>query len=132
MRQVAAWNRLDPDVVKVIARPLRYPHDWPASTEQEKGIDVQLSIDFVLGYLRKEFDVGVLFSADTDLLPALEAATEICIAFDGAVNPEVAAWGDRSRSPGRRLRPKGLDLTCHWLGPLDFKECSDDTDYNKR
>lgn len=84
----------------------------------------------MLGYLRRDFDVGVLFSGDTDLLPALEAADEIARAQDGQLPPEVASWGDRSRSSGRRLRPAGLDLRCHWLGDLDFKSCADDTDYN--
>lgn len=130
LRHKEASERLAPDLVTVIGRPLRYPHGWPQIREHEKGIDVQLSIDFVLGYVRREFDVGVLFSGDTDVLPSLEAAHEIAEQDDALLPPEVAAWGARGRSSGKRLRPKGLELHCHWLGELDLKQCEDDTDYN--
>ncbi len=113
--------------------PLRYPPDWPRTAEHEKGIDVQLAIDFVAGYIREEFEVGVLFSGDTDLLPALEAASEIAsLGGNRLLQPEVAAWGNRSRSGGRRLRPKGLNLHCHWLGELDYRQVEDSRDYNAR
>ena len=69
-RQIDAW-RSNP-LVSVITRPLRYPRDYPASPAQEKGIDVQLALDFVMMAVRDEYDVGVLMSNDTDLRPALE------------------------------------------------------------
>lgn len=132
MRQKSAWEKLDPRVT-VISRPLRYPRDWPNSPEHEKGIDVQLAIDFFAGYIREEFEVGVLFSGDTDLLPALEAANQLAESeYSAVLSPEVAAWGSRSRSSGRRLRPKHLELHCHWLGELDFKRVEDTADYNIR
>src|SRR2546422_3439090 len=66
MRQCARWSR-EKDVV-VIPRSLRYPRNWPAERPQEKGIDVQLAIDLVRGYVADEFDIAVLASTDTDLL----------------------------------------------------------------
>lgn len=69
-RQIAAWNKLPH--VAVTARPLRYPRDYPASKPEEKGIDVQIALDFAMMAVRGEYDVGVLMSGDTDLLPALE------------------------------------------------------------
>ena len=61
----------------MIARDLRYPAGWPAQPAQEKGIDVALAVDFVMMAARREFDVGVLFSSDTDLVPALEAVVAL-------------------------------------------------------
>jgi uncharacterized LabA/DUF88 family protein len=69
-RQVAAWCALQS--VEVFTRPLRYPQNYPTERPTEKGIDVQLAIDFVVAALDKRFDVGVIFSADTDLKPAIE------------------------------------------------------------
>jgi hypothetical protein len=128
MRQRVAWERTG---VTVVHRPLRYPHDWPTTPEQEKGIDVQLAIDFVRGYMHADYDVGVLFSFDTDLLPALEIANEVAASIKGALAPEVSSWG-RGGSSGRRLRPEGIQLHCHWLGQLDYAACEDSHDYNTK
>ena len=61
------------DVVQHCDRPLRYPSDYPRQPAQEKGVDVQLAVDFVSGAFAGRFDVGVIMSTDTDLYPALEA-----------------------------------------------------------
>ena len=53
------------DSSKSLAGRCVIPRGWPKTREHEKGIDVQLAIDFVLGYVRGDFDVGVLFSGDT-------------------------------------------------------------------
>ncbi|MGF1667411.1 MAG: hypothetical protein ACFCVC_14205 [Acidimicrobiia bacterium] len=42
-----AWSG-QPDVTSLL-RPLRYPPDYPASPPEEKGIDVALAVDFVMG-----------------------------------------------------------------------------------
>ena len=73
-RQIVAWRR-DP-LITVNARPFRYPRDYPASPPQEKGIDVQLALDFAMMAVRGEYDVGVLMSNDTDLRPALGRGNE--------------------------------------------------------
>lgn len=119
-RQTAAWEA---DGVHVLHRPLRYPPGWPAEPAQEKGIDVALAIDFVRLAFLDRYDVGVLFSTDTDLLPALEVAQSL------GVHVEVAAWWDvRSRA---RLHLGEALPWCHRLRRDDYLAVHDATDYRK-
>jgi len=67
------------DLVHHELRTLRYPRNWPQEPAQEKGIDVQLAVDFVRGALAGWFDVGIIMSTDTDLRPALEAVLDFGI-----------------------------------------------------
>lgn len=121
-RQVARWQRAG---CEVVSRVLRYPRDWPDEKAVEKGIDVQLAIDFVMMALRGEYDVGILFSTDTDLEPALEAVTSM----RGPVRAEVAAWNAPDR-PSPRLSIRGAKVWCHWIQPETYHAHRDDTDYN--
>jgi uncharacterized LabA/DUF88 family protein len=127
MRQTAAWEATGRVVVRT--RTLRYPGGWPKNRAEEKGIDVQLAIDFVMGTLRQDFDVGVIFSTDTDLLPALEGAIEL-VKGSGRPLPEVASWREPGGKGRRRLNIPGTPLTCHWLEWGDYQACEDNTDYN--
>lgn len=68
--QMAAWAKLP--WVEVTARPLRYPWDYPNHKAEEKGIDVQIAVDFVVMAVRREYDIGILMSGDTDLYPPLK------------------------------------------------------------
>ena len=79
------------DVVQHCDRPLRYPSDYPRQPAQEKGVDVQLAVDFVSGAFAGRFDVGVIMSTDTDLYPALEAVRAYGIdrAWPFALPPEM-------------------------------------------
>jgi len=43
-------------------RPLRYPQGWPRVKAQEKGVDVELAVDYVSMAARGEYDTAVLFS----------------------------------------------------------------------
>jgi hypothetical protein len=93
----------------------------------EKGIDVALSVDFVLMAARGEYDVGIVMSTDTDMIPALEAV----IALGGARFPrcEVAAWSTpRSHSP--RLAIPGRRIWCHWLDEHDYLTVADRRNYS--
>jgi uncharacterized LabA/DUF88 family protein len=122
-RQCAAWERAG---ATVITRPLRYPAGWPAERAEEKGIDVILAVDFVTMAQRGDYDVGILMSTDTDLKPALEEVASL----NSNRNPhcEVAAWS----APGmhaRRLSISGTRVWCHWLGPDDYKQVADQTNY---
>ncbi len=121
-RQVEAWRRSD-SRVQVLTRPLRYPRDYPRARPQEKGIDVMLAVDFVRMAVQGEYDVGVLMSHDTDLVPALEAVA-------GLSRPrcEIAAWSG-PRSP--RLRVPGAQLWCHYLTPADYAAVADPRDYTR-
>ena len=94
---------------------------------REKGIDVAIAVDFVTMAFRGEFDVGVLFSADTDLRPALEYVahnhTEIRV--------EVAAW--RSGRQARRLNfDAPYAVWCHYFDASDYQDLRDPTDYRPR
>jgi len=40
----------------------------------EKGVDVKLALDLALGAVDDEYDVAILLSSDTDILPAVEQA----------------------------------------------------------
>lgn len=120
MRQCAAWENAG---VAVVHRRLRYP---PGQPPQEKGIDVQLAIDFVAGAFDDTYDTGIIFSTDTDLLPALEfVATRYA---DKAV--ETAAW--RARGWRSELRLQSPRTWCHRLGLAEFRTVRDLTDYNIR
>lgn len=61
------------EIIEHCHRTLHYPPDYPVAKPQEKGVDVQLAVDFVSGAFAHRFDVGIIFSTDTDLYPALEA-----------------------------------------------------------
>ena len=56
--------------LEVLTRPLDYRTGQP----REKGIDVLLALDLAFGAANRDFDIVVLFSGDSDLLPALERA----------------------------------------------------------
>lgn len=123
-RQIAVWER-DP-LTRVFSRALRYPLGWPQEKAQEKGVDVALAVDFVVMAVRGEYDVGILMSTDTDLVPALEAVTML----NGDPHPraEVAAWSTGGSSG--RLRVPGRNLWCHWLDLSDYHAIADMRDYN--
>jgi len=127
MRQSAAQERRGRGLVEVITRTLRYPFDWPQSPAQEKGIDVALAVDFVTMAGDGQYDIGVLMSTDTDLVPALEAVLKL----GGRPYPrcESAAWS-RSGAYSRRLYVPGKKVWCHWLKPEDYAAVEDLTDYN--
>ncbi|CAI7974211.1 NYN domain-containing protein [Frankia sp. Hr75.2] len=116
-RQADRWAR-DPRVV-VARRQPRYPKAWPAEPAQEKGIDVALAVDFVRLACEDTYDIGVLFSRDTDLVPALEAFRDL------GIHVEVASWKGTSR-----LRFPDSQLPwCHYLDADDYEACRDYTDY---
>jgi len=113
--------------VRVITRPLKYPRDWPRTPAREKGIDVALAVDFVRLGLRGDYDVGIIFSTDTDLEPALDAMEEL--RGDPFPRCEVAAW--QTRRPGSRLSISGAHIWCHWLSEADYRKAHDPTDYRR-
>jgi uncharacterized LabA/DUF88 family protein len=126
-RQAGLWN--NQGLVTAITRPLNYrdPHD-----PREKGIDVSLAVDFVMMAQRGEYDVGILFSEDTDLVPALEAVAEI----KGPAACETGTWFPLEE-PGRRppsplLLPHARLGAVHLLRKSDFDHVRDNTDYNAR
>ena len=129
LRQIDSWRRSSS--VSVTTRPLRYPRDYPASPPQEKGIDVQLALDFVMMAVRDEYDVGVLMSNDTDLRPALEEVIKL-----GRQTVEVATWQPlegRHRFSLRLAGRRSADSQpyCHWIDHADYLTVQDTTDYTR-
>ena len=121
-RQTASWMSRDPQRIFVYMRPLQY---LPGLDPREKGIDVQLAIDFVTMAVKGDYDVGILFSVDTDLNPALEAVH----ALNLKATPEVAAWRGPN-APAKRIGAKTSPSTwCHWLDRQAFDRVSDPKDY---
>lgn len=112
----------------MIARDLRYPKDWPSRPAQEKGIDVALAVDFVMMVARKECEVGILFSSDTDLVPALEAV--IALRPGKAPACEVAAWAAPGARP-RSLSVRGTRIVRHLLSEADYRLVADPIDYTR-
>lgn len=120
-RQADAWARLGK--VHITRRPLRYPRKWPIEPAQEKGVDVALAVDVVRLATERVYDVGIVMSADTDLLPSLEAVIEI-----GVAHVEVAAWHRQHRL---RLGYEPQLLWCHWMGEQEYRRVEDRTNYGK-
>jgi uncharacterized LabA/DUF88 family protein len=119
--QMSHWTR---DArVHVHSRPLRYP-GWTVQNmgtgcarPMEKGIDVALAVDLMHLAMRKQYDALVLFSSDTDLLPAIET-----IVGARMTHLEVACWRG-----GPRLRLARTEKPwCHLLTRDDWRSVGDD------
>jgi uncharacterized LabA/DUF88 family protein len=67
-RRIEAWRLADPERVHVFPRTLRYP----PPEGREKGVDVHLAVDLVRLAIEDAYELLILCSADTDLVPALE------------------------------------------------------------
>jgi hypothetical protein len=123
-RQASIWDKTH--LVTLITRDLRYPED-PLQKAQEKGIDVLLALDLLTMAIDGRYEIGVLMSHDTDLVPALEKVAEL-----GTVSVAVAAWEPIDGSYGHRLRLHGPDIQCHWLTHNDYLKIRDGRDYNQK
>ncbi len=118
-KQRAAWLGTG---AEVIARPLQY-HGWPGERPRQKGVDVQLAVDVVRLGVEQAYDVGIVFSSDTDLAPAIEFIVERA---PGGSRIETAAWFGR---PGIR-NAAGRRIWCHFLDRADYDAVHDPTDYS--
>jgi hypothetical protein len=102
--------------VQVIRRQLNY-RGWPGVPPQEKGIDVKLAVDLIHSAFTRRYDALVVFSSDTDLVPALEM-----IDHHQLGHVEVACW-----TGGNALRFAGSHLPwCHFLDQADWAAVTDD------
>lgn len=125
-RQVASWRSRP--LVSVTTRPLHYYRRGvdrsgaPLFEAREKGVDVLIALGLVLGAERDDYDIAVLFSADTDLIPAVDAVRTV------GKRCEVAAWRPNI-GYGNGLRIPGV--WCHWLDEADYLRLHDPTDYTK-
>ena len=121
--QAAAWEEYG-EVVHLTRRALKYTdNDDGTFSAQEKGIDVALAVSMVEEAMLEHFDVRIVFSNDTDQLPALELAFR-------RTKPriEIACW--RGAKPlwfpeEQRATPSRLLPYCHFLTEQDFLEWRD-------
>ena len=120
LKQCQAWASAG---VYVHARQLRYLGSKPTPADgEEKGVDVELAVHLVSTALRGAVDGVILFSADTDLIPAVDEALA-----RSSVRIEVTGWHNGKR--GERLNVPGRSLWCHWLDKNDYSSVEDPTQY---
>lgn len=125
-RQTARWRDLPG--VSVHTRPMRYQATkWSAGRAvawqgEEKGVDVLMALHIALGARDDLYDIAVVVSADTDLLPAIEEAVRV------GKTVETASWWT-PKSPREPLRIPDRRLWNHRLGLQHFDQVRDDTDY---
>lgn len=123
-RQCDGWEQRGAVVTR---RPLQYPPRWPRNNDgrrpTEKGIDVALAVDLVRLGQSGSYDVAIVCSADTDLIPAI---VDVLTNTNAIV--EVAGW--REGSYGQRIVIPDCDLFCHWLYRDNYEAVHDSTDYN--
>ena len=122
--QISRWQQ---DArVTVITRPLKYPkgRNDEGLKPSEKGIDVQLAVDFATMAIRGQYDTGILMSRDTDLLPALEFVASP----DVRARCETATWRHNKKHFGR-LTIDGSYPYCHWIDGAAFATIADDSNY---
>lgn len=122
-RQEAAWKAAG---VEVFSRSLMYPDDWPKSKATEKGIDVALAVDLLYHAIRQNYEVAIVASTDTDLVPALAAVCEQRRAW-GKPDLEVVAFDGNPK----RLRVDAERVRCHILTLADFQSVEDRTNYRQ-
>ena len=117
-KQRASWEQSG---CHVVARAVRYsgPDDRHG---REKGIDVALAVDYVRLAIQHEFEIGVIFSVDTDLAPALEFVKSL---NDPSLMPATAAW----YGEGAVTQINVPGVWCHRLSKADYIAVHDPTDY---
>ncbi len=84
--------------------------------------------DFVTLAVSGQYDVGVLFSTDTDLAPALDAVYELN--GRGLPWPHVAGWSGPNISH-RRIGATGKHraVPCCWINSQTYQSVQDHTHY---
>ncbi|MFI7481062.1 NYN domain-containing protein [Kocuria sp. M1R5S2] len=117
--QARVWKQ-DPRVI-IKSRDLTYRFPYADPTQfyvQEKGIDVSLAVDLVEAAMTGAYDAMVVFSCDTDLLPALELVKRI-----QRVHMEIACWTGANPlwlREGLQQSPPRHFPYCHFLKEEDF------------
>ena len=122
-----AWEQAG---ARVITRPLQYLRDrrTGAVIAHEKGVDVQIAVDLVTGAVDGRYDIGIVFSGDTDLRPALEYVAN---RFSPIPRVEVAAWDRGRKRRGLTFNAPG-GRWCHYLSADDYRAIRDTTSYASR
>ena len=128
-RRLNSWRSEGGGCTEVFDRTLKYAG---SKAPREKGIDVLLAIDFVRLALEGHYDVGILASADTDLVPALEFVVDKL----GREAVEVATW--QATPPNTSAEPLGVavvpgvreQITRRTVPQREFDRMADKRDFN--
>jgi uncharacterized LabA/DUF88 family protein len=112
-RHSQAWMNENREIVIPRLRPLRYPQDGLGRPE-EKGIDVQLALSAVEHALTDKCEVAIIFSNDTDLIPAIEMVSRM--SSPGHI--ETASWVSPTFNSRLRSKP---DVFHHSLPESVFR-----------
>ena len=124
MRQRQAWiDECGPDVLRVRSRPLRYPPARPLADAEEKGIDVQLAIDAMVMGINREYDLAILATTDTDLLPVVEGLIALRERSVGKPDVVVIGWAGLSQ----KLE---ANVPILWIGRHDYEVVRNVDDFN--
>ena len=110
------------------ARPLLYPEDWPTQKARQKGIDVELAVDVIRMAMGDEFDIGIVLSTDTDLMPAIEAVYRLRGA-NATPRICVVRYGDLPKRLNFSGGAKLGGLHCFQITREDYDAVQDLTDY---
>ncbi len=72
-----------------------------AGSFHEKGVDVQLAIDMLVGAYENQYDTAIMISSDTDLLPAVKKVRQLhkTVEYIGFIHqPSIALKNQASSS----------------------------------
>lgn len=77
----------------------------------EKGVDVRLAVDIVTMAQSKKYDIGIVISSDTDLIPAIQAAQSLkrkitYVGFEHQPSLALIRYADGSRLISRKEAEK--------------------------
>ena len=114
-----AWQRDARVTMRVRDLKYRFNDQDPTVFQvQEKGIDVSLAIDLVEAAINSSYDAMIVFSCDTDLLPAIELVRKL-----KKVHIEIACWNRANPlylREGLKQRPPKHFPYCHFMSETDF------------
>ena len=76
-------------------------HRRQGDTMVEKGVDVMMSVDIVVGAFRDLYDTAIIVSGDGDFYPAMQAAKDLgkhteVVAFESNLSPEAKRVADKA------------------------------------
>lgn len=121
-RRISAWITAMPDKVEVFPRPLSYSGGKPT----EKGVDVEIAIDFVRLAMDDAYDTAYLLSADTDLVPAVKFVAD---RFPEKRLVMVGYLADDGCDAPAPLDLAGGGVERRFMTKRDFERARDDVDY---
>jgi len=85
---------------------IKFGHMLKADGYHEKGVDVQIAVDILIGAYENLYDTAILVSSDTDLIPALAKARSMKKKIEYIGFSHKPSYGLITHSDIRRLLAK--------------------------